>query len=55
MNTTALSDNREELIRIIDSVLTQAKAMGASAAEADVGAGAGLSANVQGTGYYHLY
>jgi PmbA protein len=47
MNTTALSDNREELIRIIDSVLTQAKAMGASAAEADVGAGAGLSANVR--------
>ncbi len=47
MNTNALSDNREELIRIIDSVLTQAKAMGASTAEADVGAGAGLSANVR--------
>ncbi len=47
MNTNALSDNREELVRIIDSILTQAKAMGASAAEADIGAGSGLSANVR--------
>jgi PmbA protein len=47
INTNALSDNRDELIRIIDSVLTQAKAMGATAAEADIGAGAGLSANVR--------
>jgi len=47
ISTTALSDNRDELIRIIDSVLTQAKEMGASAAEADIGAGAGLSANVR--------
>lgn len=46
-NKNALSENREELIRIIDSVLTQAKAMGASAAEADIGTGSGLSANVR--------
>ncbi len=44
---TELSDNREELSRIIDSVLTQAKAMGATAAEAEVGVGSGLSANVR--------
>jgi PmbA protein len=44
---TELSDNREELTRIIDSVLTQAKAMGASQAEADIGVGSGLSANVR--------
>ncbi|MCZ6803680.1 MAG: metalloprotease PmbA [Proteobacteria bacterium] len=47
ISTTALSDNRDELSRIIDSVLTQAKEMGADAAEADIGAGAGLSANVR--------
>jgi PmbA protein len=47
INTSALSDNREEFVRIIDSVLTQAKTMGASSAEADIGAGAGLSANVR--------
>jgi PmbA protein len=46
-NTNALSDNRDELSDIIDSVLTQAKEMGASAAEADIGTGAGLSANVR--------
>jgi PmbA protein len=44
---TELTENREELTRIIDSVLTQAKAMGASAAEAEVGVGSGLSANVR--------
>ncbi len=47
INTSALSDNRDELVRIIDSVLTQSKEMGASAAEADIGAGTGLSANVR--------
>ena len=47
IDTTALSDNRDELIRIIDTVLTQSREIGASAAEADIGAGAGLSANVR--------
>ena len=47
ISTSTLSDNREELTRIIESVLTQAKEMGASAAEADVGTGSGLSANVR--------
>ncbi len=47
INTNALSESRDDLTRIIDLVLTQAKAMGASAAEADIGAGAGLSANVR--------
>ena len=47
ISTTALSNNRDELIRIIDSVLTQSKDRGASAAEADIGAGVGLSANVR--------
>jgi len=47
INSGALSDNRDELIRIIDSVLTQAKTMGATSAEADIGAGSGLSANVR--------
>lgn len=47
INSSALSDNRDELIRIIDSVLTQAKTMGATSAEADIGAGSGLSANVR--------
>ena len=46
-NKSTLSENREELVRIIDSVLSQAKAMGASAAEADIGTGSGLSANVR--------
>ncbi len=44
---TQLSDNRDDLTRIIDSVLTQAKEMGASEAEADIGVGSGLSANVR--------
>jgi PmbA protein len=47
MSTNELTENREELTRIIDSVLSQAKAMGASAAEADIGVGSGLSANVR--------
>lgn len=47
ISTSILSDNREELSRIIDSVLTQAKEMGASAAEADIGTGSGLSANIR--------
>lgn len=46
-STNILSENREELIRIIDDVLTQSKAMGATAAEADIGTGSGLSANVR--------
>lgn len=46
-NTASLSDNRDELVRIIDSVLKQAKTLGASAAEADIGTGAGLSVNVR--------
>jgi PmbA protein len=44
---TAQSENRDELTRIIESVLNQAKEMGASAAEAEVGVGSGLSANVR--------
>jgi PmbA protein len=47
ISTNELAENREELTRIIDSVLTQAKTMGASAAEADVGVGSGLSANIR--------
>ena len=46
-NPITSSDNRDELIRIIDSVLDQSKQLGADAAEADIGAGAGLSANVR--------
>lgn len=47
MSTNTPLDNREELTRIIDSVLTQANNMGASSAEAEVGVGSGLSANVR--------
>lgn len=47
ISTNELAKNREELTRIIDSVLTQAKTMGASDAEADVGVGSGLSANIR--------
>jgi len=47
VSTTILTDNRDELTRIIDSVLTHAREMGASAAEADIGTGSGLSANVR--------
>lgn len=47
MSTNTSLDNREELTRIIESVLSQAKNMGASATEAEVGVGSGLSANVR--------
>ena len=47
INSSSAPDDRDELIRIIDSVLTQAKKMGATSAEADIGAGSGLSANVR--------
>ncbi|MDB9800023.1 metalloprotease PmbA [bacterium] len=47
INSSSSPDDRDELIRIIDSVLTQAKKMGATSAEADIGAGSGLSANVR--------
>ncbi|MCG8378375.1 MAG: metalloprotease PmbA [Proteobacteria bacterium] len=47
INTTILSDNREDLIRIIDTVLNLSKQAGADAAEADIGAGSGLSATVR--------
>ncbi len=47
MSTNELTENRDELTRIIDSVLNQAKEMGASAVEAEVGVGSGLSANVR--------
>jgi PmbA protein len=47
INSSSSPDDRDELIRIIDSVLTQAKTMGATSAEADIGAGSGLSANVR--------
>ena len=45
-NSTIL-DNQDYLLRIIDSVLSQSKKMGATDAEADIGAGIGLSANVR--------
>ena len=47
INSSSSPDDRDELIRIIDSVLTQTKTMGATSAEADIGAGSGLSANVR--------
>ncbi len=47
ITTTTLDNNRAELLDIIDSVLSHAKTLGASSAEADIGAGAGLSANVR--------
>ena len=47
MSTNSSTENREELTRIIDSVLTLAKQLGATEAEADVGVGSGLSANVR--------
>ena len=40
-------DNEDNLKNIIDFVLTGSKKMGATAAEADIGAGIGLSANVR--------
>ena len=39
MSTNSSTENREELTRIIDSVLTLAKQLGATEAEADVGVG----------------
>ena len=47
MSTNSSTENREELTRIIDSALTLAKQMGATEAEADIGVGSGLSANVR--------
>ena len=47
ITTTTLSENRDELVKIIDRVLSRAKALGASDAEADIGTGAGLTANVR--------
>ncbi len=46
-NPTTQLNNREELIRIIETVLNQARQIGASDAEADIGVGMGLSANVR--------
>jgi PmbA protein len=47
MSTNSSTENREELTRIIDSALTLAKQLGATEAEADIGVGSGLSANVR--------
>lgn len=47
ISTTTLNAKRDELVAIIDTALKKAKALGATAAEADIGAGAGLSANVR--------
>ena len=47
ISTTSLNAKRDELVAIIDTVLKRAKTLGATAAEADIGAGAGLSANVR--------
>lgn len=47
ISTTSLNTKRDELVAIIDTVLKKAKTLGATAAEADIGAGAGLSANVR--------
>ena len=46
-DNSTLLDNRDYFLRIIDSVLSQSKKMGATDAEADIGAGTGLSANVR--------
>ncbi len=47
ISTTSLNAKREELVAIIDTVLKRANALGATAAEADIGAGSGLTANVR--------
>ncbi len=47
ISTTSLTDSRDELEAIIDHVLKQATTLGATAAEADIGVGTGLSANVR--------
>ena len=46
-NNSTILDNQDHLFKIIDSVLSQSKKMGATDAEADIGAGIGLSANVR--------
>lgn len=47
IESTTLSENRSELIGIIEFVLERAKILGADAAEADLGAGSGLSVNIR--------
>ncbi|MEM7026772.1 MAG: metalloprotease PmbA [Pseudomonadota bacterium] len=47
ISNTTLSHNRDELIDLISFVLSQAKQHGATEAEADIGTGVGLSANVR--------
>ena len=47
ISNTTLSHNRDELIELIEFVLKQAKQQGATEAEADIGTGIGLSANVR--------
>ncbi len=47
ISNTTLSHTRQELIDIIDYVLKLAKKKGASEAEADIGTGIGLNANVR--------
>ena len=46
-NNSTILDNKDHLLKIIDFVLSQSKNMGATDAEADIGAGIGLSANVR--------
>jgi PmbA protein len=46
-NRPTLLEDQDRLLRIIDSVLSQSKKMGATDAEADIGVGIGLSANVR--------
>ncbi len=46
-NSPTLLDNRDEFAHIIETVLKQSKRLGADAAEADIGAGSGLSATVR--------
>ena len=47
ISTANLTDSRDELINIVEQVLANAKSLGASAAEANMGVGMGLSANVR--------
>ena len=46
-NNSTILDNKDHLLRIIDFVLSRSKKIGATDAEADIGAGIGLSANVR--------
>ena len=46
-NDSTLLEDQDRLANIIDSVLSRSKKMGATDAEADIGAGIGLSANVR--------